>query len=215
MKQIRKRLTYANVMSTIAVFLLLGGATAFAATHLPKNSVGPKQIRKNAVNSAKVKNHSLRAVDFKKGQLPQGPQGPQGEKGDTGPQGPKGEPGPLLETLPSGMTERGTYASAGTRESGGSKFSPGTEISFPIPLPSEPAIHQIAVSGASTAECPGEVEEPEAAPGNLCLYEGRNDGFPIEPEIDVAEGRLGVTLFVSPPEGGNYEYYGSWAATAP
>ena len=31
MKQIRKRLTYANVMSSIAVFLVLGGATAFAA----------------------------------------------------------------------------------------------------------------------------------------------------------------------------------------
>ena len=30
-KQIRKRLTYANVMSSIAVFLVLGGATAFAA----------------------------------------------------------------------------------------------------------------------------------------------------------------------------------------
>ena len=31
MKPIRKRLTYANVMSSIAVFLVLGGATAFAA----------------------------------------------------------------------------------------------------------------------------------------------------------------------------------------
>ena len=30
MKQIRGRLTYANVMSTIAVFLVLGGATAIA-----------------------------------------------------------------------------------------------------------------------------------------------------------------------------------------
>ena len=40
MKQIRKRLTYANVMSSLAVFLVLGGATAFAATQLAKNSVG-------------------------------------------------------------------------------------------------------------------------------------------------------------------------------
>jgi hypothetical protein len=38
LKQIRKRLTYANVMSSIAVFLILGGATAFAA--LGKNTVG-------------------------------------------------------------------------------------------------------------------------------------------------------------------------------
>jgi hypothetical protein len=77
MHQIRKRLTYANVMSSIAVFLVLGGA-AYAASQLPKNSVGTKQLKKNAVTSAKVKNKSLEAVDFKAGQLPAGPQGPPG-----------------------------------------------------------------------------------------------------------------------------------------
>lgn len=91
MKQIRKRLTYANVMSSIAVFMVLGGA-AIAATQLPKNSVGSKQlkknavtaakIKKNAVNGAKVKDGSLKAGDFAAGQLPAGP------KGDTGAVGP-------------------------------------------------------------------------------------------------------------------------------
>ena len=37
MKPLRKRLTYANVMSSIAVFLVLAGGTAFAATPLGKN----------------------------------------------------------------------------------------------------------------------------------------------------------------------------------
>ena len=83
MKQIRKRLTYANVMSSIAVFIVLGGA-AFAATQLPKNSVGTKQLKKNAVNSSKVKDHSLKAADFKSGQLPEGPQGPKGDTGAPG-----------------------------------------------------------------------------------------------------------------------------------
>ncbi|MGN6663507.1 MAG: hypothetical protein ACTHK6_04780 [Solirubrobacterales bacterium] len=54
MKQLRKRLTFANVMSMIAVFVALG-ATAFAATQLPKNSVGTKQLKKNAVTAAKIK----------------------------------------------------------------------------------------------------------------------------------------------------------------
>jgi hypothetical protein len=45
-KKIRKRLTYANVMSTIAVFIAIGGTSALAATQLAKNSVGPKQLRK-------------------------------------------------------------------------------------------------------------------------------------------------------------------------
>lgn len=117
MNQIRKRLTYANVMSTIAVFLMLGGATAFAATQLPKNSVGPKQIRKNAVNSAKVKNHSLRAADFKQGQLPAGPQGPQGEKGDKGEKGEKGEKGDKGETGATGAPATKLFASVNSNGS--------------------------------------------------------------------------------------------------
>lgn len=58
MKKIRKRLTYANVMSSIAVFLVLGGATALAAG-LAKNSVGSKQLKKNAVTSAKIKDNAV------------------------------------------------------------------------------------------------------------------------------------------------------------
>jgi hypothetical protein len=58
-KQIRKRLTYANVMSSIAVFLVLGGATAIAANQLGKNSVGYKQLKKNAVTAAKIKRNAV------------------------------------------------------------------------------------------------------------------------------------------------------------
>lgn len=63
MKQIRKRLTYANVMSSIAVFLVLGGATAFAA--LAKNSVGTKQLKKNAVTTKKIKNNAVTTSKIK------------------------------------------------------------------------------------------------------------------------------------------------------
>ncbi|MBS1880031.1 MAG: hypothetical protein JST31_10990 [Actinobacteria bacterium] len=80
----RPRLSYSSVVATIALFLALGG-TVYAAATLPKNSVGKKQLRKNAVVSSKVKNGSLLAQDFKAGQLPRGPQGP---IGPTGPQGP-------------------------------------------------------------------------------------------------------------------------------
>jgi hypothetical protein len=85
----RDKLTYSNVVASIALFVALGGSS-YAAIKLPKNSVGTKQLRAGSVTSAKVKNRSLRAVDFKKGQLRAGPKGP---KGDAGPQGPKGDPG--------------------------------------------------------------------------------------------------------------------------
>jgi hypothetical protein len=41
--RIRQHLTYANVMATLAVFLVLGGG-AYAAFHLPKNSVRSRNI---------------------------------------------------------------------------------------------------------------------------------------------------------------------------
>jgi len=64
-KKIRKRLTYANVMSSIAVFLVIGGATAFAA--LGKNTVGSKQLKKNAVTTKKIKNNAVTTPKIKNG----------------------------------------------------------------------------------------------------------------------------------------------------
>ena len=67
MKPIRKRLTYANVVSSLALFLALTGATAFAANQLAKNSVGSKQLKKNAVTTAKIKNEAVTAGKIKNG----------------------------------------------------------------------------------------------------------------------------------------------------
>jgi hypothetical protein len=96
MKPTRGRPTYADVISTLCLVLVLGGGTAYAATQLAKGSVGTKQLKNGAVTGAKVKPHSLLAKNFKAGQLPAGPRGPEGPigpigaKGDTGPPGPAG-----------------------------------------------------------------------------------------------------------------------------
>jgi hypothetical protein len=64
----RPKLSYANVMATVAAFLALGGG-AIAASNLGKNSVGAKQLKKNAVTTAKVKNQAITAAKVKKGTL--------------------------------------------------------------------------------------------------------------------------------------------------
>lgn len=64
----RPKLTYANVMSTLCFFLLLGGG-AYAAAHLPKNSVGMKQLKKNAVTTAKIKDEAVTAAKVQAGTL--------------------------------------------------------------------------------------------------------------------------------------------------
>jgi hypothetical protein len=56
-------------MSTIAVFLLLGGAGALAASQLGKNSVGSKQLKNNAVTTAKIKKEAVTAGKIKKHSL--------------------------------------------------------------------------------------------------------------------------------------------------
>jgi hypothetical protein len=69
LQSILKRLTYANVMSTIAVFLVVGGGAAFAANKLAKNSVGTKQLKNNAVTAAKVKANAITGAKVKNGSL--------------------------------------------------------------------------------------------------------------------------------------------------
>lgn len=54
----QRKFTYANVTATIALFVALGGG-AYAATQLPKNSVGTKQLKSNAVTAAKIKNGAV------------------------------------------------------------------------------------------------------------------------------------------------------------
>jgi hypothetical protein len=72
------------VVACLALAISLSGGAYAVSTALPRNSVGPAQLKNNAVNSAKVRNASLRAVDFAQGQIPAGAPGPQGPPGVSG-----------------------------------------------------------------------------------------------------------------------------------
>src|SRR4051794_38115378 len=138
------RPTYANVMSTIAVFLALGGV-GYAAITIPSNSVGPRQLKKNAVSSSKVKNKSLTIADFAKSTRSKltGKRGPQGTPGAAGTPGTTGATGP---TGPAGATLIGSPVPSGTTIEGvwGGQYTPAADTdndsfvlstSFPAPLP--------------------------------------------------------------------------------
>lgn len=108
-RKIRSRLTYANVASSLALFLAVSGGTALAASQIGTSqikpgavtssrlannavtsskiktgAVGASEIANNSITSHEIKNGSLQASDFAPGQLPQGPQGPQGPPGPAG-----------------------------------------------------------------------------------------------------------------------------------
>jgi hypothetical protein len=94
MKRFRGRLTYSNVIATLCLILLIGGGTAYAATQLPRNSVGSAQLKKGAVTPAKLSGGAKAALIAPQGnEGPRGATGPQGPKGDAGDKGEKGDRG--------------------------------------------------------------------------------------------------------------------------
>jgi len=113
MRALRSKLTYANVISTLCLFLLLGGGAAMAAGKLARNSVGTRQIKNAAITGPKIKRASIEATKLTalatstlKGAT--GPRGPKGATGAKGVAGAKGERGPVGPQGPQGPT--GTFA---------------------------------------------------------------------------------------------------------
>jgi hypothetical protein len=148
-----------------------------------------------------------------------------GEEGLEGPAGANGAPGPEGSpwvdggTLPPGESETGTWA-VGQTGVDPSKLEPpatgilvNSPISFPIPLAAagelaeeEAVLNEIPVTyltkaDSPTAGCPGTVEEPAAAPGNLCVYAVSNfevdyigERNPENNQGSAGTGKAGVIL---------------------
>ena len=91
----------ANTVAYLAIFVALGG-TSYAAIAIPNNSVGNKQLKKDAVDTKKVKNKTLLKDDFNASSLPAGPKGVDGVLGDRGTQGFQGNKGDQGDKGPNG-----------------------------------------------------------------------------------------------------------------
>ncbi len=218
---IRRRVTFVNVMLTLAlVFAMSGGAYA-AQRYLITST---KQISPKVLKALKGSAGSAGTQGATGAQGAPGPQGPQGangangekgERGETGAkgeQGPKGEPWPAGGTLPKGATETGSW-SAHPPE-GEVQFLP---ISFPIPLAGELEEFQTLI--APNAKCPGSAANPTAEPGYLCVYTGGAIGVELQ-GIDKVSGGLsggastaGAQLKVNWTESPALAW-GTWAVTA-
>lgn len=157
---------------------------------------------------------------------PQGAAGSSGAKGDTGargpegPEGPRGEegpPGPTETKLPSGQTLTGTWELNDIN-------LPVIWVNFSFPLRVEPNLFQasanepeyISESDSSTTNCPGNVNNPEALPGHICIYAGTESNV-IDSELNFAEdGTYGFVRKFEAVEPAERSYArGTWAVTAP
>jgi hypothetical protein len=165
MSFLRRHLTYANVVASLALFLALGGA-AFAATQLPRNSVGTGQLKPEAVTSGKIAKktrNQLRGAT--------GPQGPQGKTGKTGAKGATGA--------------RGATGAAGAR---GANGTDGTGPAFEVFASNKaipgPIAAQTLAAGAYVLSA--DVTVTSAAPGTslvVCTVPGGG-----EMKASVGEG---------------------------
>lgn len=94
-----------SAATVIAMLALVVALSAPAWAGPVKNLITGKQIAKNAITSPKVKDRTLLAKDFKKGQLPAGAPGPIGPQGPAGPaitgaaQDPSGSVGPIAGNM--------------------------------------------------------------------------------------------------------------------
>ena len=119
MKPIRRHVSYANVVATLALVFAMSGS-AIAAKHYLLNStkqISPALLKKLRGRTGKT-----------------GPRGTTGAQGAQGPTGATGEPGsPAPSVLTSGHSESGDYFLTENNAKPGAETSVG--VSFPIPLP--------------------------------------------------------------------------------
>ena len=83
--RLKERLSFASVVSMLAIFVALGGSAVAAGILPAANSVGTPQLKAGSVTSGKVKDGTLKAVDFARNQLKEGPRGAMGPAGPAGP----------------------------------------------------------------------------------------------------------------------------------
>lgn len=269
MKSRLPKLSYSNVIATIALFIALGGAAVAAG--LPRNSVGAKQLKRGAVTAAKLKKQAVTSGKLAPKSVVAGKLGPNavlpGNIGNGAITSAKIGAGaviansikngvittnkltskavtvdklaanavttpilanesvtpaklskefpPVLGTLKSGQTLRGSFAVGGAGEK--LSLAIGGQ-SFQFPLASAPAVNVINPATATNAACAGlgSGQTPAATGGNLCLYVTSSTNLKSLVVPPTSINRLGFGLEATATEDDKaFSTYGQWAVTAP
>jgi hypothetical protein len=155
--KLASRLDYPTVMSTVAVFVALGG-TSYALT-LPRNSVGARHIRPAAVGSSELRNHAVRSrhIDDHSVLLQDIAFSTRRTlRGSPGPAGPAGPAGPPAVTYSLALNSGGGKAS-GNGEPGGHAANSGLyEATFGRDMTNCRAVATLSrVPGGGTPDPPG------------------------------------------------------------
>ena len=133
LRAIGKRLTYANVIASLALFLALGGGAVYAASKqanqvgtgkLKQNAVTAGKIKANAVTQTKIRNNAVTNAKLRQGAV-------------------------SLEKIAAGTNVVGTATSAATAVSGAG----AVPVSFSTPLscpPTAGSVYMLSVEARGT-----------------------------------------------------------------
>jgi hypothetical protein len=172
------------VVASFALLVALSGTSFAAITNVPLRSVGTPHLKSNAVISAKVKNRTLLAVDFKRGQLPRGAKGAQGAQGPAGPSGPQGPAGVAAPGFVSSVSSQ-TGGSFVTTSSTSFVDLGGSSESFTVPAGETARIYAIfsaesRCTSAGGASCAARIvvdgNELNPAVGTDFAFDSSNNG---------------------------------------
>ncbi len=169
----RRRPNAATLLAAVALAVAIAGPTgAFAAVGA---MITGKQIENGTVNSRDIANRSLKAKDFKAGQLPAGETGPRGPAGPQGPAGERGPKGPAGSDGSSPFLDVGYDYSQNPRSNSGTTFwtVPGAAATVSVPAGHTAVI--VAHFSASSACIHG-------TPGDECQVRMLLDGSPMHIE---------------------------------
>jgi hypothetical protein len=114
--------------------------------------------------------------------------------------------------LPSGATIRGMWVIREPDTIDASTDGYGA-VSFGYRLPSTPAPHIIGFGEPTPAGCSGDVRNPGAAPGHLCIFQYQSTNVALINGVELRPH--GTLLFARSNGGGTFTAWGSWAVTAP
>ena len=217
MSKLRNRLTYANLMATVAVFIALGGG-AYAIS-VGKNTIKSKHIKDGQVTSADVRDNDLIGTDIDEDtlQLRAGPAGPRGPKGDTGnpgvegAAGPEGAPGSQGPEGPEGVAgPQGPQGPEGPQGVQGAQGNPGLSNVEQVQATSTVTGSQSPKS--MTVNCPaGKVVVGSGGFLGGAYFTGVTPNAVAEVVItDINPGATSVFVQAFEPDA----YAGSWSVTA-
>ncbi|WP_232679027.1 hypothetical protein [Nocardioides sp. R-C-SC26] len=242
-----RRIAFRALTALTAAFLLLTNpvvaeaARQITGAQVKNESLTGADVRNGTLTGLDVADRSLRAADFRPGDLPRGPAGPAGAAGPAGPAGAPGAAGPAgpagpagaagargasaWDTIPSGTTVRGYFFDEGVRAAANDFVTANFNLPGQAPSPLSSANVNFAPDGFPATidddpTCTGTFDAPTAPAGKVCLYLANltNLGaFAIAGDTWAAPSARSRAFYFTAlaSDDSPWSYYGVWAYTAP